>query len=307
MRINCWILAAVVSIIPGGCAKREAGKSATSDSALREQINGLAKAFLISEDGANVDSLLAGARAIFNREGIPSVAKVGDSAAYGFVAVNMLGQPPELRAEFIRQLRAAPSRHLPDDAVIFAEAVWRQGQAEERLKKAVPSHPELRDHILKLHKLDQSVRQKHGFDAQRMANADREIAMPLKAMFDRHGVPSYDMVGLDAANGFVIMVQHQSPAFRQAVLPKLKSNVDRGQGDAGSYALVYDRSQRDLGKNQRYGTQFECLGGPSLREAPIDDRATVNRRRAQLGLLRIEIYAEQVRLHSPAICGSGSR
>ena len=115
------------------------------------------------------------------------------------------------------------------------------------------------------------------------------------------------MVGLDAAKGFLLMVQHQAPELRQAVLPKLKSNVDAGQGDAGTYAMVYDRTQRDGGKKQLYGVQLECSPGRSLTEAPIDDEATVNMRRAQLGLLRMELYGRLVRLHSPDMCRSGSR
>ena len=83
--------------------------------------------------------------------------------------------------------------------------------------------------------------------------------------------------------------------------------MDEGQGDASTYVMVYDRTQRDRGKKQIYGEQLECLADKSLREAPIDDEATVNMRRAQLGLLRIELYAELVRIHSPDICGSGSR
>ena len=88
-------------------------------------------------------------------------------------------------------------------------------------------------------------------------------------------MPTYDMVGV-AAKDFVVMVQHQSPEFRRAVLPKLKANVDLGQAEPGTYAAVYDRSQRDQGKNQLYGEQLECASGKALEEAPMDDKANVN-------------------------------
>lgn len=291
-----------------GCAKRELGKSTETDRALAEQIDGLVKSFLTADDDAKEISALADARAIFKREGIPSVARVGDTAAYGFVAVNMLGQSPEFRAGFIAKLRAADiRRELPADAVTFAEASFRQWETEERFRTRVPPHPALRDHILRLLKSDQAVRRKYGFDLKKMTKADRETTGPLKAIFERYGVPTYDMVGVDASKGFLVMVQHQAPEFRQAVLPKLKSNVDACQGDAGAYAMVYDRTQRDMGKKQLYGEQLECLAGRALSEAPIEDEATVNMRRARLGLLRIELYAELVRLHSPDMCGSGSR
>jgi hypothetical protein len=112
------------------------------------------------------------------------------------------------------------------------------------------------------------------------------------------------MVGVQAAKGFVVMVQHQPAEFRQAVLPKLKANVDAGQADPADYAMVYDRTQRDQGKNQLYGEQLECATGKTLDEAQIDDGATVNKRRAELGLIRVELYARLVRLHSPDMCGA---
>ena len=115
------------------------------------------------------------------------------------------------------------------------------------------------------------------------------------------------MVGVDAAQGFLVMVQHQTPEFRQVVLPKLKTNVDAGQADAGVYAMVYDRTRRDQGKKQLYGEQLECSQGQSLREAPIESEAAVDMRRAQLGLIRVEMYARLVRLHTPEVCGPASR
>jgi hypothetical protein len=305
---TCSILTALLLVMLGGCAKREPTRSNDKNAALAGRIDELVETFLTSDDEAKEKSTLAEAKAIFERESIPSVARVGDAAAYGFVLVNMLGQPPEFRTEFMVKLRAAAARHeLPADAITFAEARFRQGQTEERFRTRVPSDPALRDDILRLLKADQAVRQKEGFDAKKMEKADRETAMPLKVIFERYGVPTYDMVGVDAAKGFLLMVQHQAPALRQAVLPKLKSNVDAGQGDGGTYAMVYDRTQRDGGKKQFYGEQLECSPGRSLSEAPIDDESAVNMRRAQLGLFRMEIYARLVQLHSPDICGSGSR
>jgi hypothetical protein len=149
-----------------------------------------------------------------------------------------------------------------------------------------------------------AVRERMGFDLKKMEEVDRRTAGPLKAIFDRYGVPTYDMVGVQAAKDFVVMVQHQPPEFRLAVLPKLKANVDAGQGELGTYAMVYDRTQRDQGKNQLYGQQLECASGKTLDVAPIDDAKNVNLRRAELGLMRLELYARLVRLNSPDLCGS---
>jgi hypothetical protein len=261
--------------------------------------------FLFSDNDSDTEQALQQAKAIFEREGVPSLARVGDVAAYGFVLINMLGQPSEFRSQFIEKLREASMRHeLPDDAVLFAEARLRQAEMEERYQNQLPTSPLLRSEILRLYEADQSVRQKAAFDLRKMEQTDTELAPSLKRIYSRYGVPTYDMVGVDAAKAFLVMVQHQSPDLRRLVLPRLKENVDAGQGDAATYAMVYDRTQRDQGRNQLYGEQLECSQGNALKEAPIDDESNVNHRRARLGLMRMELHARLVRLHSPDMCGS---
>jgi len=276
--------------------------------ALAERIERIVETFFTSDDDAKQASALSEAREIFAREGIPGVATVGDAASYGFVLVNMLGQSPAFRARFGESVREAAMRHeLPEDAVTFAQARMRQTATEEKHRDQKPSDPALRDQISRLLEDDQAVRRKEGFDAKKMEEIDHRTAVPLKGIFERYGVPTYDMVGVQAAKDFIVMVQHQSPELRKAVLPKLRANVDAGQADPAVYALVYDRTQRDLGKNQLYGEQLECATGKPLALAPIDDEANVNRRRAESGLMRVELYARIVRLGSPDMCGSVER
>ena len=154
---------------------------------------------------------------------------MGDAAAYGFVLVNMLGQPPAFQATFLESVRDAATRHeLPEDAVAFAEARFRQTEIENRYKTHLPANPELRDQISRLYRDDQAVREREGFDAKKMLEADRRTAGPLKTIFDRYGVPTYDMVGVQAAKDFVVMVA-PAAAVSSHRLPKLKANVDVGQ------------------------------------------------------------------------------
>lgn len=301
--VGQWLLLAALAPL-GGCTARGTARPAT-DTALAQRIERLVDAFLTSDDNVKHASALSDARVIFEREGIPSVARVGDGAAYGFVLMNMLGQSQAFRVQFLANVRDAATRHeLPEDAVVFAEARLRQAATEERYKARPPSHPELRDQISRLLKEDQAVRDSQGFDLKQMQETDRRTAAPLSAICHRYGVPTYDMVGVQAAKGFVVMVQHQPAEFRREVLPKLKTNVDGGQADPAFYAMVYDRAQRDQGKNQLYGEQLECASGKALEEAPIDDEANVNSRRAELGLMRVELYARLARLQASAMCGS---
>jgi hypothetical protein len=303
-----WVLVSQLLLLAAlapveGCTPRKIAPPA-KDTALASRIDHLVETFLTSDDETKEASTLADARAIFEHEGVPTRAKVGDAAAYGFVLMNMLGQPPVFRMQFTASLREAATRHeLPEDAVVFAEARVLQTAIEERYKAQTPSAPALRDQISRLIKDDQAVRERAGFDIKKMEEADRRTGGPLKALFDRHGVPTFDMVGIQAAKDFVVMVQHQSPDFRTAVLPKLKANVDAGQAEPGMYAMVYDRTQRDQGRNQLYGEALECASGKPLVEAPTDDEANVNIRRATMGLMRVELYARLVRLSSPDVCG----
>ena len=79
------------------------------------------EAFIIFDDSTQA-RVLAEAKRIFEREGIPSETRVGDDASYGFVLVNMLGQHQSFRTEFIKKVRDANANgELPPDAAVFAE------------------------------------------------------------------------------------------------------------------------------------------------------------------------------------------
>ena len=151
--------------------------------------------------------------------------------------------------------------------------------------------------------VDQAVREKQGFDMEKMERTDREHQGALEEIFARYGVPTYRMVGPQAAADFITMIQHQSPEFRRKVLPGLKANVDAGQADPGSYAMVLDRSQTDAGKKQMYGANLTCdKEHPELHTGAIEDEDHVDQRRAAIGLMRLKLYAQLVVATSPNVC-----
>lgn len=278
-------------------------QSQPGDPALAARIPQLLHTVLATE-GEQEEAAVAEARQIFLKHGLPTIADVGDEAAYEFVVLTCSPGPADFQAKLLAKAKQALAQHaLARDAVLYCEARVRQEKAKARAERHPPTRPTLRDQIQGLYASDQAVRQTKDFDAARMEQVDRENEGPLKAIFEKHGVPTYTMVGVEAAASFVTMVQHQSPEFRHQVLPKLKANVEAGQADSSYYAMVYDRSSGDAGRKQLYGENLECNNeDPTLHETPIEDEEHVNVRRAQLGLMRVELYARTVIELSPAVC-----
>ena len=274
------------------------------DALLAARIPQLLHVVVTTDDAKQKEPAYAEAREIFAKRGLPSIAAVGDEASYEFVLLTCMPGPPAFQKRVLRKAETAAKRHeIPADAASYCAARFRQETIEARAKKRAPSDPALLGQIEQLLQVDQAVRQKQGFDIQKMAQTDREHAVVMGEIFAKYGVPTFRMVGTQAAANFVTMVQHQSLEFRTKVLPGLKANVDTGQADPGSYATVFDRLQTDAGKKEMYGQNLICdMERHELREGPIEDERHVNERRAAIGLIRVEIYAQLVVTMSPNIC-----
>ena len=272
------------------------------DPALAERITQLLHTILVSNDETQGAAAEAEGKRIFQERGLPAISEVGEEAAYEFVVLTCSPGPAEFQATVLAKAKWALSRHaLAADAVLYCEARARLEQVKARVQRHPPTHPILRDEIERLYTTDQAVRQTK--DMARMGQVDREHEGPLEVIFERYGVPTYAMVGVEAASSFVAMVQHQSPQLRRRVLPKLKANVEAGQADSGYYAMVYDRTSREAGRKQLYGENLECGSeSPVLHETPIEDEEHVNVRRARVGLMRMELYARTVIELSTVVC-----
>ncbi|HSU59333.1 MAG TPA: DUF6624 domain-containing protein [Bryobacteraceae bacterium] len=281
------------------------GASPPSDHALAHKIRTLLHIVLTTEDEKKAAVARNDVRQIFRKGGLPAIAEVGNGPAYDFVLLASLGQPIDFQSHVLPAItEAARLNAVPPDAAVFYQARYRLEKVKKSASERAASNPGLREEIERLYRVDQAVRQQSGFNAKKMMATDKQNAAPLQSIFRKYGVPTYDMVGVQAAKDFVIMAQHQPPKFRQEILPELRANVDAGQANPDSYALVYDRSQRDQGKKQLYGTQLECNAGETLHEAPIKDKAHVDQRRAELGLMRVDLYARLTAEMMPQFCPS---
>jgi hypothetical protein len=278
------------------------------DVLLRARIQHLLHVVLTTGDEKQEEAAEAEAKKIFTKRGLPTIAAVGDEAAYEFVLLTCSPGPTEFQTRVQRKAEEGAKNHqVPADAASYCAAHIRQESVQAEAKKQAPSNPALREQIERLFTVDQAVREKQGFDMKKMERTDREHQAALEEIFGKYGVPTYRSVGPHAAAGFVTMIQHQSPDFRGKVLPQLKANVDVGQADPGSYAMVLDRSQTDAGKKQMYGENLTCdKEHPAMHTGPIEDEDHVDRRRAAIGLMRLELYAQLVMAMSPNVCPGAS-
>jgi hypothetical protein len=274
-------------------------------SVLAARIRQLVHVVLTTGDEKQEAAAEADAKEIFRERGLPVIAAVGDEAAYEFVLLTCSPGPTEFQKQVLRKAREGAKRHeVPADAASYCAEHVRQELIKTKAKKHAPANSALLEQIEQLFNADQAVRQKTEFDMEKMSHTDREHAAALEAIFVKYGVPTYRMVGPQAASDFVTMIQHQSPEFRARVLPKLKANVEAGQADPGSYAMVFDRSQTDAGMKQMYGENLTCNNEnpPKLHTGPIEDEDNVNQRRAAIGLMRLELYAQLVVSMTPNVC-----
>jgi len=274
------------------------------DAALTGRIQRLVHDALTTQDDKQEAAAEAEVVAIFRQYGLPGISAVGHEAAYAFVMLTCSSDSRKFQMQVLQKAADGAKRgEIPADAASYCAAHVRQEATKAVVKRRAPANPALRDEIERLFKTDQAVREKSGFDMEKMERTDREQAPALEAIFAKYGVPTYRMVGPQAASDFVTMIQHQSPEFRQKVLPKLKANVDAGEADPGSYATVYDRAQTDAGRKQMYGQNLICdAEHPKLHTGPIEDEAHVNQRRAEIGLMRLELYSQFVVAISPDVC-----
>jgi hypothetical protein len=114
----------------------------------------------------------------------------------------------------------------------------------------------------------------------------------LKGVVAERGWPKISDVGEHASMNAWLLVQHADadPVFQVRALRLMEPLVAQGEVSKQNYAYLYDRVMLKLAGKQRYGTQMHCRD-ERLVPQPLEDEATVNRLRAEMGLGTVEEYA----------------
>ena len=136
---------------------------------------------------------------------------------------------------------------------------------------------------------DQAGRGVGGMTADQAAH-DRDNTDWLKRQCATYGWLDAARCGKDAAVTAFLIVQHSGDMpLMLAALPCIEADVVAGTGDPQDYAMLFDRTQLNLGRRQRFGSQIGQAGGrPAV--FPIEDRTGVEARRAKIRLFPLAQY-----------------
>src|SRR5947208_13120034 len=93
------------------------------DAMLAARIQQLLHVVLTSGDEKQEEAAEAEAKDIFTKRGLPTIAAVGDEAAYGFVFLTCSSGSTEFDNQVLRKAREGAKRHeVPDDAASYCAA-----------------------------------------------------------------------------------------------------------------------------------------------------------------------------------------
>ena len=156
-----------------------------------------------------------------------------------------------------------------------------------------------------IHNEDQKYRQKikevrevHGWDSPHMQDLWKTIAekdslnvIAVSKVLDEHGWLGSDVVGQKGNSCLFLVIQHAPLATQLKYLPRMREAVEKGNAQAGSLALLEDRTALRQGKRQIYGSQVGT--DPETKEMyvlPLEDPDNVDKRRASVGLQPLANY-----------------
>jgi hypothetical protein len=152
----------------------------------------------------------------------------------------------------------------------------------------------LRRVLIALRDEDQKLRADFGARAtdtayiRRLTAADSALADVMKGILDRFGLPTKAMVGADASDAGMLVIQHNWPLQERALA--IADSLPPGQISPQAHAMLEDRVHAHQGKPQRFGTHFN-LGKDGLFElAPVTDTAGLDARRATMGIMPMRDY-----------------
>lgn len=122
----------------------------------------------------------------------------------------------------------------------------------------------------------------------------------LKTIVTEQGWPKISQVGQEASSAAWLLVQHadHDPLFQLRALRLMEPLVAEKEVSPQNYAYLYDRIMLKLKGAQRYATQVMCQEGVRA-PLPLEDEASLDRHRNEMGLPPVSEYIEQMNRSIP--------
>lgn len=129
-----------------------------------------------------------------------------------------------------------------------------------------------------------------------------ENAALLMQTFDALGWPGRHRIGDDGAAAAFIVLQHAigRPDLQRRGLALMLDAIPQGQANPLDAAYLADRIAIYEGGEQTFGTQFDWDANGQLSPAPTRDLATLDERRASVGLPPMSDTIAEMRANSAA-------
>jgi hypothetical protein len=124
-----------------------------------------------------------------------------------------------------------------------------------------------------------------GYHPEMEAVHDENAAL-LARVFDDIGWPGRHALGDDGARAAFLILQHAigHPALQRRGLALMLEAIPLGQANALDAAYLSDRIAIHEGREQTFGTQFDWDASGQMSPSPVRDPATLDERRATVGL-----------------------
>ncbi len=174
------------------------------------------------------------------------------------------------------------------------------------------NYKDITEQLLSIDELDQKYRNKIDETISRFGNNSKEAKELFKNMkttdslnliqvekiLSKYGWVGSDKIGSQANTTLFMVIQHSDLPAQIKYLPMMKAAVKQGNAKASSLALLEDRVALKQGKKQIYGSQVSWNMETDISfVAPLEDPDNVDKRRAEVGLPKLEIYLAEIGLN----------
>lgn len=151
---------------------------------------------------------------------------------------------------------------------------------------------QLKQEILAMVELDQNMRKSREWNSK----IDKQNSERMKKIISQYGWIGRSMVGMEAANGAWLLIQHadHDVEFQKQALELLKEAVALGEAEKMNEAYLTDRVKVNSGQPQIFGTQFYKDSEGKFGPRPIEDIEHLEERRKELGLQAFSEYEKRI-------------